>query len=413
MTTPRTLFPWLAPLLLVGCNRYAMFVIDAGDQEGLVNQADVLFVVDDSDSMVQESADMAENFSAFVQRLSGRGNPWGTDGLPSAANAYIDQGLDPAAYTDLRIAMTTTDGTALRGALLGEILANQEGDAGSAFVETLLCEATCYSGRQAAPTDPEYQCGDRLETVSRESLDCLCGDSAWVGNCGGGTETGLESAYLAACRAVPDPPDACFDGIAGMSPVDVLSNEGLLRERTTFIPVVVTDEGDNSPRMNATDAFPQVYADLFRELGIFTAWAVIGPEVDGNQQSVCPGATAWGTLRYDYMVQGTGGLKLPIHDVACEPQDFSYALDRLGELLAGNIHAFPLETVPVEESIVVQVDRRPVDRADAQGQDLFGEPLYGDGWSYDPFDNLVRLHGEARAEPGAEVSIYYLPQRAL
>jgi len=402
---------WLAAFALTGCNRYDLFLVDAGQQAGLANQADVLFIIDDSDSMVQESVDMAENFTSFIQRLSTKQGSYGTDGLTSAAEAYIQRGLDPASFTDVRLSLTTIDATANGGLLLGEVLTNNAPDAGAAFVETLLCEATCFSGRSVAPTDPAYACGDPLVTVSQESLDCLCGDSEWVGNCGSGTETGLEAAYGAACRAVDDPPEACFESIAGLSPAEVGANEGMLRPDTTFIPVIVTDEGDNSPRMNTTDAFPQIYADLFRELGMFTSWAVIGPDLDDNYEPLCPGATGWGTLRYDYMVEGSGGLKLPIHDPGCQPQDFGAALDRLGELIGGDIHAFPLDQLPVEGSIVVQVDRRPIDEAEPEGEGLFGRPLYGDGWSYDPVDNLVRLHGEARPEPEQQVSVYYLPRR--
>jgi hypothetical protein len=402
---------WVLAVLavLAGCNQYDLFRVEAGSQEGLANRADVLFVIDSSDSMVEESVDMAENFAAFIDRVSQRGSPTG-GGLNGAVEAYVDRGLDPAAYTDLNLAITTIDALERRGALLGPVFTNDDPRAADDFVQTLLCEATCFSGRSVAPSDPDHTCADPFETVSRESLDCLCGDDAWVGNCGSGTETGIEAAYLAACRALEEPPDECFEGRAALTGADVLSNEGLLRPSTTFIPVVVTDEGDNSPRMGTTDPFPQIYADLFRELGVFTAWAVVGPEVDDDLEVVCPGATSWGTLRYDYLVEGSGGLKLPIHDGLCEPRDFGSALDRLGALLGGDIHAYPLARRPIDGTIVVQVDGRPVDEAEPAADDLFGQARYGAGWSYDPIDNLVRLHGDARPAPGADVSIYYLPR---
>jgi len=398
--------------MLSGCNRYDLFVVQVGAQGGLSNKADVLFIVDDSDSMVEESVSMAENFAGFVARLAARDTNRPTDGLADAAEAYIGRIQDPAAYVDLQLGLTTTDTLVRRGALLGEPLGSDEGSADQ-FVELLLCEATCFADRRVAPDDDGYTCDaddPDVSTVSRQSLDCLCGDDAWVGNCGTGNEMGLEAAYLAACRAVDDPPDACFEGRAALDPSDVGTAAGFLRPDATFIPVIVTDEGDNSVRMPNTEELPQIYADLFTELGVFHSWAVVGPALDGDFEAICPGPTSWGVLRYEYMTQGTGGLMVDIHDAACQPIDFGPALDRVGELIAGRLNAYPLDRRPVEGTLVVEVDRKVVDAAEPEGEGLFGEPKYGDGWSYDAEGNIVRLHGAAQPLPGVEVQITYLPQ---
>jgi len=408
----RRLGHWVVVAALAGCNRYDLFVVQVGAQGGLTNEADVLFIIDDSDSMVEESVSMAENFTAFIGRLAAQERSRSTDGLVDAADAYVGEVIDPASYVDLNLALTTTDAMVAQGALIGEPLGSDEA---ATFVERLLCRATCFGDRQVAPSAPDYQCDPDdpvVDEVSREALDCLCGDDAWVGNCGTGNEMGLEAAYLAACRAVDDPPQGCFEGRAALTEADIGTAAGFLRPGASFIPVVVTDEGDNSPRMPTTEDLPQVYADLFAELPMYTSWAVVGPALDSNYEAVCPGATSWGVLRYEYMAQGTGGLTVDIHDQSCQPVDFGPALDRVGELIAGRGNAYPLEQRPVESTLVVQVDGRPVDPAEPAGQGLFGEPLYEDGWSYDAEQNVVRLHGGAQPMPGMEVRIAYLPKRA-
>ena len=398
----------------VGCNRYDLFLVEENTQAGGSNQADVLFVVDDSDSMLQESVGMAENFVGFMERLVAREQGRTTDGLDDAAEAYLGQILDPAAYVDIQLGLTTVDALERRGGLIGEPMGSDPASA-ERFVERLLCEATCFADRQVAPTDPDYVCDEAqpaIDEVSREALDCVCGESAWVGNCGGGTEMGLESAYLAACRAVDDPPEACFETRVGLTEDDVGSHAGFLRPGATFIPVIVTDEGDSSLRMAPTERIPQVYADLFDELGVFHSWAVIGPAVDDDLESICLGPTSWGILRYEYITQGTGGRMVDIHDRDCEPVNFGAALDRVGALIAGEINAYPLAQRPVDGTLVVEVEGKVVDPAEAQGEGLFGETLYGDGWSYEADGNLVRLYGAAQPPPGGDVAIRYLPQAA-
>ncbi|MEQ1504600.1 MAG: hypothetical protein ABMB14_20340 [Myxococcota bacterium] len=399
-------------LLAVACNRYDLFVIEDG--RGVrPNQADVLFVIDNSDSMFEESVGLAENFSRFVEQLAARGQGYGTDGLPDAVDKYVDYVQNPAYFVDFQLAITTIDARADGGALRGTVLDKDDPNLADRFVETLMCDATCFADRRAVGTDPDYQCGDPFPgTISQQFLDCVCGQDAWIDHCGGGTEEGLESVYDAMCRAVDDPPAACFDADSPLTADAAGTNAGLIRPGSTVIPVVVTDEGDASRRMAAVDSLPAPYIDLFAELEVPTAWAVIGPSLTDEFELACPGlATSWGTLRYEYMVQKTGGLKLDIHAPDCEGGvDWGVALQQLGNLVGGGVRAYPLPREPVPTSIVVEVGGRTIDPAVGRGEDVFGEPVYTDGWSYDPVGFTVILHGAEVPDPGEQIRIWYLPR---
>jgi len=402
-----------ALMLLAGCNRYDLFVVVGDEQRALSNRADVLFVIDNSSSMSEESRALANNFGGFVQRLAGRAAEQGTDGLPDAVGGYVDLIQDPALLTDFQLAITTTDATALGGALLGDrpIVRKGDPDIEEAFIANLMCEASCFTARGQVPADPDFTCGDGFTgEVSREFLDCTCGQDAWVGNCGGGGEEGLEAVLAAVCRAVDDPVEDCFEE-GTLDARAAGTNAGLVRPDTTFIPVIVTDEGDGSRRLQNLDPVPLLYAELFRDLGVSMAWAGILPALTAEDEVVCSGlAQSWGVLRYDFFIRQSGGLRLDVHDAECEPADFGVALDRLGALIGGQVNAYMLPRKPVEGSIAVEVDGRNIDEARVEGEDIFGLPTYGDGWSYRDEDNVVRLHGEALPEPGEQVRIYFWPR---
>ncbi|MFK7929309.1 MAG: hypothetical protein AB8H79_14035, partial [Myxococcota bacterium] len=72
----RRLFPTLCLLataaalpMLQGCNQYELFRLGGLVQEDFSNDAEILFVIDNSTSMLQESADLGVNFDGFIDRL--------------------------------------------------------------------------------------------------------------------------------------------------------------------------------------------------------------------------------------------------------------------------------------------------------------------------------------------------------
>jgi hypothetical protein len=188
--------------------------------------------------------------------------------------------------------------------------------------QQLLCSATCFVGNP--PSDPSYTCGDEPTSLSVELLDCECGTGTWEGNCGGGTEMGLEAALTAMCLASSSPPGACEAPGSGTDP-------GLLRDGASLAVLLVTDEGDTSPRLAQGDASADVYVDAYDAFGIPYVWHVVGPDL-----SVCNsgGATDWGILRYQQVVDTTGGSYTNVRGAAdCGVPPFSDVF----EALAGSL----------------------------------------------------------------------------
>jgi hypothetical protein len=398
--------------MLLGCNRYSLLRVYDSRTQGN-DRADVLFVIDNSESMGDEAVALAEGFGRFVQTLVSRQQAPEEGGLVGAVDRYTGWTREPDAFVDFQLALTTIDAADSGGALLGEpaVLSSDDPDLEGRFLQRLLCEAACFEEREQVPADPEYTCEQGFQgEVSQEYLDCACGEDGWLGHCGATREQGLEAVYDALCRAVPSPPATCFED-GRPSEEDAGSSAGLLRPGATFVPVIVTDEGDTSHRMTDVDVVPGVYAQLLAALGAVGPWAVIAPGLDEDFVPRCdPLVTSWGTLRYAYMVEASGGLRLDLEGPDCEPADFDRLLEQLGTLVVGGARAFRLPVEPVPESLVVRLDREIVPRAVLLGEDLFGAPRWSDGFSYEPETWTVLLHGgEAAAPLEQQVRIWYEP----
>jgi hypothetical protein len=142
-------------------------------------------------------------------------------------------------------------------------------------------------------------------------------------------------------------------------------------------------------------------------------WAVIGPNLDCN----LAGAAEWGVERYQAMVDDSNGIYLPI-DVAggsdsCVVAPFDEALTQIGRLLRGLADTFPLATVPVPESIVVNVNGDRIREASSVFDDATQTTRYGDGWHYDAARNAVVLTGGVVPDYNADVQIWYLPAQGV
>ncbi len=414
---------------LSSCNRYELFLLTGYEQESFSNKADVVFIIDNSDSMYETSVSLASNFAGFINELQTVEDERPTDGLADAADNYIDYVQNRSSFVDFQFAITTTDVDADQGKNLGPLIRRGDADIADTFVETLLCEATCFRKDLVLPSDPTYTCGQALSgDVTEEYLDCVCGAGSWRGNCGASVEEGLEAAYLAMCSGVPSPPLECFADVvqpatgtgdepdtipAVFTEADVLSNEGMLRDRANTIVVVVSDEGDGSRRMERQNT-GEVYEKLFEQFGRRVTFATIVPGLGNDDKVICPGtATDWGVSRYNYMAYRTGGLVEDIFDANCDPRDFSEALSSLGDLLRNLLTTFPLRSIPDPDTIVVFVEGKEVAEAEVVGTDKYGFDVFGDGWSYDISDNSVEFHGAAIPTYDAEVDVYYLPLEGM
>ncbi|MDP2311778.1 MAG: hypothetical protein Q8P41_02660 [Pseudomonadota bacterium] len=430
--------PLLALSLLAGCNSYEIFRVTGFEQASFSNDADILFIIDNSDSMQEEATGLASNFDSFIGKLtnSETGSDVPTETLSDAVGNYLRETTGDSLFIDYQLAITTSsvyydDGPTPEidpgeaGTLAGTppIIGRGEADAGLAFQTNLLCSATCWD--QNMPSNPDYVCGEPLEgDASEEYLDCLCGVGEWQGNCGTGQEQGIEAGFMALCRAAELPPEECYTFPSGAALAfqsgDELSNEGLLRAGANTLIVIVTDEGDGSYRTDTDEAavpgdvenVVEGYLDLFEQFPNIVRFAVIGPAWDGSDGSCLAGAQEWGVDRYQMIVDETNGLYIPLTDLedGCSATDFGSSLDQLGSLLSNLLTLFPLQSVPDVASIEVYVDGEIVDRSGVDsGSEEDGTAVYGTGWTYDASENSVSFHGDAVPDYNQDVRIYYRP----
>ncbi len=427
----------LLPLLLLGCNRYALFNQAGYEQAAFSNSADILFVIDNSASMPEETAALGANFDSFILQLtSSAGAEPETETLSDAVGNYITYTAERGKFLDYSLAITTTsagdngDGVVdpgEGGRFIGAPVVKGDEDLANTFRDQLLCE-TAYWNPEFIPD------GETMETceeppkddngnpyVTEAYLDCRCGSrQAWLDNLdGAGNEEPFESAFLALCRAAEEPPEACFDpiGVFGQDlPGAIEANEGWLRKGSTVLIVTVSDEGDGSRRLSQTDDEAQVYADAFAEFDNTVKWVSIGPGIDPETGgTICTdGVPTQSVERLQWTAEQTGGFYRDIEVEAegglCEVSDFARYLEDIGGLLANLVTAFQLQSVPDVSTIQVWIDGEEVPEAPLTGgSEGQADATYGDGWSYDPAQNAVVFWGSWIPGYNADVEIYYRP----
>jgi len=269
--------------LAVGCGGGKADDDDDDDDGGTSGgPADLLIVMDSSTSMADEGGRLIEAIGALQAGGSG-------SGFSSDLNVAITTPtLDPssAGWT------VGVDGGEA-GTFVGSTLTNTNEDFTHQLRTSLACHATCWDDSESLPSDPTYtgtsgNCPLPDQGVTTEYLECLCvdadypeADADWRSNslCGSGAEKPMETAALALCRAVSDPPDACWDYLPSSIESDdaVGSNNGLLREGTPTYVMIVTDEGDSSLRYGTGESAATSYIDLFNAMGLDVKVAVVGP----------------------------------------------------------------------------------------------------------------------------------------
>lgn len=286
---------------------------DEGEEPGPGTPVDLLIVIDNSDSMQLHATELARAFDTLDAALDDAGVTEWRAGI-TTSSVYFDDGatadIDPGEAGTL-VGGTTVETTA-------------------ALRQELVCRATCWDNNM--PSTPDYVCGDEGDAVySEEYLDCMCGADVWRNNCGAGQEQPLEAAFLAMCRAVESPPEACYRFPSGAAAVfgegDEKSNPGL--GGRDVVVVIVSDEGDSSLRTESGD--PAVPGDVEIVVNAYTTLlaafpdeirvSVVGPGWDGADGSCLLGAQEWGVERYLGLATNTGGVYEPLTDLATDCAD--------------------------------------------------------------------------------------------
>ncbi|AKJ04709.1 flagellar associated PapD-like protein [Archangium gephyra] len=258
------------------------------------NKVDVLFVVDNSGSMMDEQEMLGANFSAFIGSAFPRG-------------------------VDFHIAVTTT---------------GLEKSSGGWAV----CPGSAEGGENGRffPVDNS---SPRLITRSTPEAAAVFARNTHVGVCHW-NEQGLEAMY----RALSDPLVFVTDDPRTPLPMD--GNAGFLREDARLAVIVVSDEEDFSLQPAATyETFLLGLKGGDRSQVIFSA--IVGPE----DLTTCPRASSTGS-RYIQLARSTGGVVESI----CTP-DWAASLERISESTLGPNRSFPLSEVPSDTSLLqVRVD---------------------------------------------------------
>lgn len=443
--------------LLLSCNQYEFFNVTGFEQATFSNDADILFVLDNSASMSQEASALGQNFNVFINKLANQnGSGAGVQGLNDAVDDFVAYVTERGNFIDYQLAITTTTvdytgagaSDALEpgeaGLLIGSptILGRDNPDIEEAFQRNLLCDATYWPADISAPEnqDPAYECNpDDIadpEFISVQYLDCLCGTNGWQNPSGSGQEEPLEAALMALCRAEENPPDACYEIDAGTPTVfadtDDMRNDGFLRDGSTVVIVILGDEGDTSRRIPNGSADIEPYIEAFdqfeRNIKVVTLGPNLVPDEDGLGYSLpCNngGSTDWAAKRLlDISTQSKGFYRYLEEDVGegCELADFSVHLAKLGDLLNNLDTSFQLATIPDVTTIQVYVDGEIIETAPILDETPAGIPLeYGEGWSYESADNAVSFWGNPILNPkkleegccipdySSDVRIYYRP----
>ncbi|MBO84111.1 MAG: hypothetical protein CL927_02035 [Deltaproteobacteria bacterium] len=427
---------------LAGCNRYALFNKAGYEQAAFSNDADILFVVDNSSSMSQEAGALGTSMDAFIERLTSTdGAVAVTETLTDAVDNYITYTQERGKFLDYRIGITTTtpDDRASNGMdpgeggrLVGPPILKDDPDVAGAFRETMLCDTTYWPGDTPRTNQGEItDCSTAPEEgITQEYLDCVCGFGVWEETTEGtGTEEHLESALMALCRSVENPPDACYDDTwrSVFPEVDPANepgenyNEGFIRDGSTVVLVIVTDEGDSSRRMPQTGAeielatpYLNAFAEFDNNIKVVGIGPLYNPEADTQPRCIDgPGFGGYLVDRIIHATEETGGFYRYIVEedagAGCANSDFSEHLTELGALLEDLDTAFQLQSVPDVSTIQVWLNGEEVPKAPPILNEASGETTYTEGWSYDSGKNAVVFWGKWIPDYNADVEIFYRP----
>jgi len=437
-------------LALGSCaNPYDLLVHDRFEQAGFNSDVDILWVVDNSNSMSDEQAGLAANFGEFISQFANVGNEEGQvldyDTITDATVAWAEFIQNQDRFLNYNMGVVTTDSGGTANGTLGNIRSMAAVGSGQ----------TCDTPRILRPQD---------DNVSADFIDLVN-----VGIDGSGDESGIFNAALALCKGMDGDFWAGLDSLPDNDPVKVICDRVPTQERATgdvlpcnadaegnffrdgaaTVVVIVSDEGDaavtgsftglppelwlkqcvddnaGNPGFGECSCKTQWYLDFFDGMGRPVVFATISPsyQLKGEPLAWCDGGTidvpgpcnefGSSTCSLDLYQQAACeslGLYVPIAENVggvtqedppdCRDVNFQDALTNIGALIAGLSQGWRLSMAPDLESISVFVNDEEVPR---QSDSPSG------GWRYVPTTNGIAFAGEAVPGFNAIVDIYYLP----
>ena len=97
---------FFTPLVLGSCGP-PLFAVTGFTQESFSPRADILFVVDNSESMQEEASGLATSFAAFVETLGVDESDFPTDDLSDAVSFYAASTDSGGAFINYQLAVIT------------------------------------------------------------------------------------------------------------------------------------------------------------------------------------------------------------------------------------------------------------------------------------------------------------------
>ncbi|MFN7133095.1 MAG: choice-of-anchor D domain-containing protein, partial [Myxococcales bacterium] len=249
-------------------------------------KVDVLFVIDNSGSMMEEQDAIGRNFSSFMKFAMAQG-------------------------IDYHIGVTTTGIDPSPGGWSSCPGGVEGGEAGRLF------PVDNTSPRVITPTTPNAQ--------SVFAKNVKVGVCHWL-------EQGMEAAYRGLSAPLVNNADD------PRTPISNDGNGGFLRPDAKLAIIYVSDEEDQSPQ--TVDFYATHLKGLKSNPALVSVSAIVGPADLGT----CPTSSSSG-MRYMDLAQRTGG----IVDSICTP-DWASSLEKLGQSAFGPSTVFPLSQRPGDPS---------------------------------------------------------------
>ena len=392
--------------LLLGCPEYTLRPNEQTDVflQETRNVVDILLVVDNSCSMIDEQEKLADNFQSFIDAFAGVDVDYqigvvttdqeqehhmgrlrcAADVVGDASGPFeITTGSNDTLILDFgdgEISATIPGGT-YTASQLADWISWQSPMADYAFAVASNADAIWITTE--TPCEDAYlevgggtvndtigieegysMTGVRLITLETENPAAHFAANVHVGDRGSGFEQGLQGAFLALSE-----------------PLLTGENDGILRDDAALSLVFVSDEEDQSPDPVSyyLDYYYAVKSpvdgwEAYRDDTLLDISAVVGDIPDGCEQQsgedVYPAAPGY---RYIDLAQRTGG----VYDSICN-EDFSPLVYELGLNISGLRSEFHLSRFPDELTLVVRVVPEGGTAEEVQ-----------EGWIYDCEENRI------------------------
>ncbi len=280
-------------------------------QQAAEGQVDILFVVDNSQSMEDEQYNVAASFVDFIYHVE-------------------------ESNTDWHLGVVTTD------------MNDPE-----------------QRGRLITGDDPDLS---HVKVLTSEVPDYpqVFADMVQVGIVGSKLERGLDAAMTALTPPLVTHDNEGFLREEAQLAIIIISDENDCSDGGAIAGVDSDDCSEYSDLLRAPSEFVSSFRALKEDASDVVFSAIVGTEADEDSAG-CPNAYAG--RRYMQVAETMGGLVLPI---CTDPAEFGQLMDTLGLSVSGQRDRFELSRVPAEDSIeVVVVDENgnedTVSTKDAEG----------------------------------------------